>query len=109
MFALAVAPMLFLCALLMAYKKTMLIGYLSALLFASASQFQNQMTYDPVGLINTSIAAVIAAAAALVLWAILVPQTPEAARRRLCARPTECSQGLWRRGRASVSPSSKRR
>ena len=82
MFALAVAPMLFLCALLMAHKKTMLIGYFSALLFASAGQFQNEMTYDPVGLINTSIAAVIAAAAAMVLWAILAPQTPEAARRR---------------------------
>jgi uncharacterized membrane protein YccC len=82
MFALAVAPMLFLCALLMAHKKTMLIGYFSALLLASAGEFQNQMTYDPVGLINTSIAAVAAAACALVLWAIVVPQTPEAARRR---------------------------
>ena len=40
------------------------------------------MTYDPVGLINTSVAAVIAAAAAMVLWAILAPQTAEAARRR---------------------------
>jgi len=67
MFALAVAPMLFVCALLMAHKKTMLIGYFSALLFASAGQFQNEMTYDPVGLINTSIAAVAAAACALVL------------------------------------------
>lgn len=82
MFAIAVAPMLFLCALLMAYKKTMLIGYFSALLLASAGEFQNQMTYDPVGLINTSIAAVAAAAGALVLWAIVTPQTAEAARRR---------------------------
>jgi hypothetical protein len=53
-----VAPMLFFCAFLMAHEKTMLIGYLSALLFASTGQFQNHMTYDPVGLINTSIAAV---------------------------------------------------
>ena len=82
MFALAVAPMLFVCALLMAHKRTMLIGYLSALLFASAGRLQNEMTYDPVGLINTSIAASIAAATAMVLWAILAPQTPEAARRR---------------------------
>ena len=81
-FALAVAPMLFLCALLMAHKKTMLIGYFSALLFASAGQFQNEMTCDPVGLINTSIAAVAAAACALVLWAIVAPQTSDAARRR---------------------------
>ena len=62
MFALAVAPMLFFCALLMAHKKTMLIGYLSALLFASAGQFLNRMNYDPVGMLNTCIAAVVAAA-----------------------------------------------
>ena len=82
MFALAVAPMLFLCALLMAHQKTTLIGYFSALLFASGGGFLNQMVYDPVGLINTSIAAVVAAATALVLWAIITPATPEAARRR---------------------------
>ena len=82
MFALVVAPMLFLCAFLMAHKKTMLIGYLSALLFASTGLFQNHMTYDPVGLINTSIAAVIATATALVLWAVVAPATPAAARRR---------------------------
>jgi len=82
MFALAVAPMLFLCALLMAHKKTYLIGFSSALLFASAGGFVNQMAYDPVGLINTSIAYVVASATALVLWAIIAPATPEAARRR---------------------------
>jgi uncharacterized membrane protein YccC len=82
MFALVVAPMLFLCAFLMAHERTMLIGYLSVLLFASTGQFQNHMTYDPVGLINTSIAAVIAAAMALVLWALVAPQMPAAARRR---------------------------
>jgi uncharacterized membrane protein YccC len=74
--------MLFLCAFLMAHKKTMLIGYLSALLFASDGQFLNQMVYDPVGFINTSIAAVVAAGTAMVLWAIVAPATPEAARRR---------------------------
>ena len=82
MFALAVAPMLFLCAFLMAHKKTMLIGYLSALLFASAGLFQNRMVYDPVGMLNTCIAAVVAAATAIILWAIIAPATPEAARRR---------------------------
>jgi uncharacterized membrane protein YccC len=82
MFSIVVAPMLFLCAFLMGHKKTMLIGYFSALLFASTGTFQDRMVYDPVDLINTSIAAAIAAATALVLWAILAPQTPEAARRR---------------------------
>jgi uncharacterized membrane protein YccC len=82
MFALVVAPMLFLCALLMAHQKTMLIGYLSALLFASTGLFRNHMTYDAVDLINTAIAAVVAAATALVLWAVVAPATPAAARRR---------------------------
>jgi uncharacterized membrane protein YccC len=82
MFAVAVAPMLFLCAFLMAHKKTMLIGYMSALLFASAGQFLDQMVYDPVGMLNTCIAAVVSAATAMVLWAIIAPATPEAARRR---------------------------
>jgi uncharacterized membrane protein YccC len=74
--------MLFLCAFLMAHKKTMLIGYMSALLFASAGQFLDQMVYDPVGMLNTCIAAVVAAATAMALWAIIAPATPEAARRR---------------------------
>ena len=82
MFALVVAPMLFACAFLMANKKTYLIGFFSALLFASAGLFQNRMAYDPIGLINTSIAAVVAAAVAMVLWAIVAPATPQAARAR---------------------------
>jgi uncharacterized membrane protein YccC len=84
MFALIIAPMLFGCAYLMSKPnpKTMLIGYLSALLFASVGQFQNRMVYDPVGLINTSIAAVFAAGVTLVLWAVVAPETAEVARRR---------------------------
>ena len=82
MFALILAPMLFSCALLMAQKKTHLIGFFSAQLFASAGLFQNRMAYDPVGLINTSIAAVVASAVAIVLWAVVAPTTTEAARRR---------------------------
>jgi uncharacterized membrane protein YccC len=82
MFALAVAPMLFLCAFLMAYERTMIIGYLSALLFASVGAFQDRMVYDPIGLINTSLAAVVAAAVAMVLWAVVAPESVEAARRR---------------------------
>jgi uncharacterized membrane protein YccC len=82
MFALVVAPMLFLCAFLMAYKRTYVIGFFSALLFASGGLFQDRMAYDSVGLLNTSIAAVAAAGVAMVLWAIVAPATPEAARRR---------------------------
>ena len=84
MFALIVGPFLFGCAFLMAQpnSKTMLIGFLSALLFASVGQFQNRMVYDPLGLLNTSIAAVFAAGVTLVLWAVVAPETPQAARRR---------------------------
>jgi uncharacterized membrane protein YccC len=38
------------------------------------------MVYDPVGLLNISIAAVFAAGVTLVLWAVVAPETAEAAR-----------------------------
>jgi len=84
MFALAVAPVLFGYAFLMSRPspKTKLVGYLSVLLFASVGQFQNSMVYDPVSLLNTSIAAVFAAGVTLVLWAVVAPASPEAARHR---------------------------
>jgi uncharacterized membrane protein YccC len=99
MFAVAVAPMLFLCAFLMAHKKTMLIGYMSALLFASAGQFLDQMVYDPVGMLNTCIAAVVSAATAMVLWAIIAPATPEAARRRFVRAARRALAGIAARRR----------
>ena len=99
MFAVAVAPMLFLCAFLMAHKKTMLIGYMSALLFASAGQFLDQMVYDPVGMLNTCIAAVVSAATAMVLWAIIAPATPEAARRRFVRVARRALAGIAARRR----------
>jgi uncharacterized membrane protein YccC len=84
MFALVVAPVIFCCALLMANKKVeiQLIGFFSGLLFASVGSFQDRMVYDPVGLLNTSIAAVAAAGTASVLWSVFAPDTPEAARAR---------------------------
>jgi uncharacterized membrane protein YccC len=101
MFALIVAPVIFCCAWLMAHEKTLLIGYLSGLLFASVGQFQDRMAYDPITLINTSIAAVFAAGTALVLWSVVAPENTEAARRRFLrvarhalARLTEPGQRL---------------
>jgi uncharacterized membrane protein YccC len=84
MFALVVTPGIFCCTLLMANKKVevQLLGFLSGLLFASVGLFQNRMVYDPVGLLNTAIAAVFAAGTAFVLWSIVAPDTPEAAHRR---------------------------
>ena len=99
MFAVAVAPMLFLCAFLMAHKKTMLIGYMSALLFASAGQFLDQMVYDPVAMLNTCIAAVVSAATAMVLWAIIAPATPEAARLRFVRAARRALAGIAARRR----------
>jgi|GEM_PF-905933 len=81
-FAIVVAPALFACALLMAREKTMVIGYMAGLLFASVGGFQNRMVYDPVGLLNTAIAAVFACVLALVLWSVVFPETPAAVRRR---------------------------
>jgi uncharacterized membrane protein YccC len=84
MFALIVAPVIFCCALLMANKRPeiQLIGFLSGLLFASVGLFQNRMVFDPVGLLNISIAAVFATGVALVLWSIIAPESPEAALHR---------------------------
>lgn len=85
MFALIVGPVLFFCAFLMAQEKSplaMLAGFLIALYFASANPLQDQMSYDPVGFINTSIAVLAAIAVAAVLFAIVAPDTREAARRR---------------------------
>jgi uncharacterized membrane protein YccC len=82
MLALAVAPMLFCCAFLMAHAKTAGLGFLSGLYFASTAGFQDRMAYDPVGFLNTSIALVLAVATAAVLFAVVAPDTPQAARRR---------------------------
>jgi uncharacterized membrane protein YccC len=109
MFALVVAPMLFFCAFLMAHRKAMLIGYLSALLFASTGLFQNHMTYDPVALINTSIAAVIDTARP---WCCGQSWRRRRRRRRAAGLSAPCA-GRWhgsrRHGRASGLPSSRRR
>jgi uncharacterized membrane protein YccC len=82
MFCLVVAPVLFFCAWLMAHTRTAGLGFLAGLYFASVAAFQDRMAYDPAGLVNTSLAATFAAALAAVLFAIIAPDTPEAARRR---------------------------
>jgi uncharacterized membrane protein YccC len=82
MFCLVVAPVLFFCAWLMAHPKTAGLGFLAGLYFASVATFQDRMAYDPAGLVNISLAATFAAAVAALLFAIVAPDTPEAARRR---------------------------
>jgi uncharacterized membrane protein YccC len=85
MFALVTAPVLFLCAFLMGDSKEplgYLAGFLFALDFASLGGFQNRMTYDAIGLVNTQIAVVIAIAVAAILFAVVAPETPEVMRHR---------------------------
>ena len=85
MFALVVAPVLFLCAFLMADDKSplgYLTGFLVALYVASAGAFQDRMTYDAIGFVNTSIAVIFAIAVGAILFAVVAPETPQAARRR---------------------------
>jgi len=85
MFTLAVAPVLFCCAILMAQAKTAGLGFVAGLYFANTAGFQDRMAYDPVGFLNTSIALTLAIGTAAVLFAIVAPDTPQAARRR-CVR-----------------------
>ena len=92
-FALVVAPILFLCAYMMANKKTAGLGFLAGLYFAYVGGFQNRMAYDPVAFLNVSIAIIVAVATAGVLFAVVRPDTPQAARRRfarVARRMFEC-------------------
>jgi uncharacterized membrane protein YccC len=85
MFALVVGPVLFFCAFLMAQETSplaVLAGFLMSLYFVSANPFEDRMTYDAAGFINTSIAVVAAIAVAAVLFAVVAPDTPGTARRR---------------------------
>lgn len=94
MFTLVVAPVLFLCAYLMGSTKpplAYLSGFLFALYFASVGAFQDRMTYDAVGFVNTSIAVVFAIAVGAVLFSIVAPDSPRAARRRF----RRAVQRLW--------------
>jgi len=97
MFALVVAPVLFCCAYLMAQAKTAGLGFLAGLYFANVGAFQNRMAYDPVGFLNTSIALVAAVATAGVLFAIVAPETPQAARRRFVGAARKAFERIVRR------------
>ena len=102
MFCLVVAPVLFFCAWLMAHTKTAGLGFLAGLYFASVAMFQDRMVYDPVGLIGTSLAATFAVALTAVLFAIVAPDTPEAARRRFVKAMRRAFEGIA--GRPQVGP-----
>jgi uncharacterized membrane protein YccC len=81
MFALIIGPTLFFFAFLMAHAKSAGLGFISALYFSNATGFVDRMAYDPVGFINMSIAIAVAIGSGAVLFAVVAPETPEAARR----------------------------
>ena len=86
MFTLLLAPVLFLCAFLMANNKAplaYLTGFLCALYFASVGAFADRTAYDAIAFVNTSIAVILAIAVGAVLFAIVAPEAPEAARREI--------------------------
>jgi uncharacterized membrane protein YccC len=101
-FALAVAPMLFICAGLMAHKKTAGMGFVAGLYFAYAGGFQDRMAYDPVTFLNVSIGIVVAVATSAVLFAVIAPDTPEAARRRFTRVARRMFQRVARSSRIAL-------
>ncbi len=76
MFAVVLAPVLFLFSFLMAKPRTFVVGYMAAMFFLTAAGLQNRMTYDPILFVNTTIAAFLAAGFALMLWILVAPDTP---------------------------------
>ncbi len=103
MFALVVGPVLFCCAYLMAHPKTAGLGFLAGLYFANVAGFQNRMAYDPIGFLNISIALVVAVATAAVLFAIVAPDTPQAARRRFVRAALKAFERIVRRRRIGLA------
>jgi uncharacterized membrane protein YccC len=85
MFALIIGPAIFLCALLMGDETSplkFLVGFLCGLFIPSVGGFQDHISYDAIGFINTSIAVVFAVTVGAVLFAVVAPETPQAARKK---------------------------
>jgi uncharacterized membrane protein YccC len=85
MFTMVVGPAIFLLAYLMGHETSplkYLVGFLCGLYIPSAAGFQDSIHFDAIGFINTSVATVFAAAVGAVLFAVLAPETPQAAYRR---------------------------
>ncbi len=94
MLALILGPMIFLFAYLMAFRQTIMPGYMAALYFFTATGIQNRMAYNPIGFINLTLAALFAVSMAIVLWALVAPDTPHKQRRRFVRATTKALQAL---------------
>jgi uncharacterized membrane protein YccC len=77
--AVVLAPLLLGCAFIIAQPGIGPLGLLAAVYFAVASHIDNNnaMTYNVVNFLNTSLAIFIGIGAALVMFAVFFPETPE--------------------------------
>jgi uncharacterized membrane protein YccC len=81
--AFALAPLMLTCGFVMAQPKIGAMGQLTAVYFTVGSNIDNVMTYDTVQFLNTSLAILFGIGVALVLFAIIFPETPSQALRLL--------------------------
>jgi uncharacterized membrane protein YccC len=80
--AIALAPLMLTCGLMIAQPQIGPLGLLSAVYFAFASNIDNVMTYDALTFLNSSLAILVGIAVAVVLFATFFPETPAYAGRR---------------------------
>ena len=81
--AIALAPLMLMCGFVMAQPKIGPMGQLTAVYFTVGSNIDNVMTYNTVQFFNTSLAILFGIGVALVLFAIIFPETPSQALRLL--------------------------
>jgi len=91
----ALAPLLLACGFVMAQPGIGPLGVLAATYFASSSNIDNVMTYDPSAFLNTSLAILVGIVVAVILFAVFFPDTPEQAvrnfRRQMLSRLGPCA------------------
>ncbi|MBV9530273.1 MAG: FUSC family protein, partial [Bradyrhizobium sp.] len=80
--ALTIAPLMLVCAFLMAQPRIGVFGLLGAVYFAYASNIDNVMTYDAAAFLNSSFAILVGVTVAGVMFAIFFPESPAGAVRR---------------------------
>jgi uncharacterized membrane protein YccC len=94
MLTLILAPMMLLCAYLMAFRQTLLLGYMAVLYFFTATGIQNRMAYNPIGFVNLTIAALLACGLGIALWAVVAPDSPPKQRLRFVRATTKAMRSL---------------
>ena len=103
MLTLILAPMMLLCAYLMAFRQTLLLGYMAVLYFFTATGVQNRMAYNPIGFVNLTIAALLACGLGIALWAVVAPDSPPKQRLRFVRATTKAMRSLRDAGDGAVA------